>query len=296
MIYLDNNATTQVAPEVFEEMAPFLKTSYGNPSSAHEFGRSVRRAVETARERVATLLGAASPDEIVFTSSGTESDNWAIRGAIEAQPGKRHIVTTTVEHEAVRKTCEAMARLGLRVTSLEVDENGELDLDQVRNSVTKDTAIVSVMLANNETGILFPVESIADIVKEMSDALVHVDAVNAAGKVRISLENSNIDLLSISAHKFHGPKGVGALYIRRGVDIPGFIFGGGQEGASDRLALGERTCRACRERARGPAGESGDQEKGRKVKNCSERNGMNGSFSVSQSKPHWRKHYDVFWL
>jgi cysteine desulfurase len=123
-----------------------------------------------------------------------------------------------------------MARLGLRVTSLEVDENGELDLDQVRNSVTKDTAIVSVMLANNETGILFPVESIAEIVKEMSDALVHVDAVNAAGKVRISLENSNIDLLSISAHKFHGPKGVGALYIRRGVDIPGFIFGGGQEG------------------------------------------------------------------
>lgn len=230
MIYLDNNATTQVAPEVFEEMAPFLKASYGNPSSAHEFGRSVRGAVETARERVAALLRASSPDEIVFTSSGTESDNWAIRGAIEARPGKRHIVTTTVEHEAVRKTCEAMARLGLGVTLLDVDQSGELGLDKVRNAVTEGTAVVSVMLANNETGILFPVESIAEIIKERSDALVHVDAVNAAGKVRINLEKSNIDLLSISAHKFHGPKGVGALYIRRGVDIPSLIFGGGQEG------------------------------------------------------------------
>jgi cysteine desulfurase len=229
MIYLDNNATTEVAPEAFAAMRRFLEDSYANPSSAYRFADDVKGALESARESVADLLGAASPSEIAFTSGGTESDNWAILGALDATPDKRHIVTTRVEHEAVRKLCEKLCTKGYAVTWLDVDEAGALDLDQVRNSIREDTAVVSVMMANNETGVLFPVTDIAGIVKEESDAVFHVDGVNAAGKVKIDLKSSKIDLFSISAHKFHGPKGVGALYIRDGVHLPPIQIGGGQE-------------------------------------------------------------------
>lgn len=229
MIYFDNNATTQIAPEVFEEMKPFLTDAYGNPSSAHDLGYGTRKAIADARKSVALLLGANTPDEIVFTSCGTESDNWAILGALEASPDKKHIVTTRVEHEAVRKLCEKLQKNGYEVTWLDVNEEGSLDLEQFQKSLRPDTAVVSVMLANNETGILFPVAEIAEIVKTNSDALFHVDGVNAAGKVPIDLKNTSIDLFSISAHKFHGPKGIGALYIRSGVNLPSQSIGGGQE-------------------------------------------------------------------
>lgn len=230
MIYFDNNATTQIAPAVFDAMAPFLTASYGNPSSAYPFGRETKRAIENARESLAGLLGAADPGEIVFTSGGTESDNWAILGALRANPGKDHVITTRVEHEAVRKLCEILERAGkYRVTWLDVDETGALDLDQLGGSIDDRTAVVSVMLANNETGILFPVNKIAEIVKERSTALFHVDGVNAVGKVPVSLEASRIDLFSVSGHKFHAPKGIGALYVRKGVDLTPVLTGGGQE-------------------------------------------------------------------
>ena len=229
MIYFDNNATTQVAPEVFEAMTPFLTSAFGNPSSAHAAGARARLATDKAREQVAALVGAASPSEIVFTSCGTESDNWAILGGIQAKPDKNHIVTTRVEHEAVRKLVDQIGASGFEVTWLDVSEDGRLDLDQLAGAVNYSTAVVSVMLANNETGVIFPVEQVAQIVKERSDALVHVDGVNAAGKVPIRLHDTAIDLFSISAHKFHGPKGIGALYIRSGVDLPSFLTGGGQE-------------------------------------------------------------------
>jgi len=229
MIYLDNNATTKVAPEVFAAMQPYLIDHYGNPSSAHAFGRSTRADVETAREQVAELLGAADAGEIVFTSCGSESDNWAIGGFLEQNPGRRHIITTRVEHEAVRNLCEHLAEIGCQVTWLDVDEQGELNLDELRRALQRDTGIVSVMLANNETGILFPVEEIGRIVRENSDAVFHVDGVQAVGKIPIRLKDWPVDLFSISGHKFHAPKGVGALYIRRGVTLPPFIIGGGQE-------------------------------------------------------------------
>ncbi|HEY2865923.1 MAG TPA: aminotransferase class V-fold PLP-dependent enzyme [Pyrinomonadaceae bacterium] len=229
MIYLDNNATTQVAPAVLDAMLPYLSASYGNPSSAHFMGTQTRNAVDKARTQVAALLGGSSPDEIVFTSCGTESDNWAILGGLQARSDKDHIVTTKVEHEAVRKLVEQLESSGFQVTLLDVDREGQLDLDQLRGSITADTAIVSIMLANNETGVLFPVKEIAEIVKENSDALFHVDGVNAAGKVPLKVSETQIDLLSISAHKFHGPKGIGALYIRDGLVLPSFLTGGGQE-------------------------------------------------------------------
>ena len=229
MIYFDNNATTAVAPEVFEAMKPFLTAEYGNPSSAHSAGAVTRKAVADAREKVAELLGAASTSEIVFTSCGTESDNWALLGGLQARPDKNHIVTTRVEHEAVRKLVEQLEASGFRVTWLDVDEGGLVDLAKVADAVNESTAIVSVMLANNETGVLFPVKEIAELVKERSNALMHVDGVNAAGKVPIDLRNSSIDLFSISAHKFHGPKGIGALYVRRGIQLPSYLTGGGQE-------------------------------------------------------------------
>ncbi|MEP7149266.1 MAG: aminotransferase class V-fold PLP-dependent enzyme [Acidobacteriota bacterium] len=233
MIYLDNNATTPLSPNVHEAMLPFLGASFGNPSSAHAAGREARKFVEKARVSVAGLLG-ADPGEIVFTSGGTESDNLSITGALAARPGKKHIVTTRVEHEAVRKLCEKLELEGREVSWLDVDDNGELDLEQLRQAVRSDTAIVSVMLANNETGILFPVDKVAEIVKERSDALVHVDGVNAVGKIPIDLSTGLIDLFSVSAHKFHGPKGIGALYVRDGVDLSPMSIGGGQE--SDRRA------------------------------------------------------------
>lgn len=229
MIYFDNNATTRIAPEVLEAMLSFLSEFYGNPSSAYTFGREARNAVETSREKVAKLLGAEFSDEIVFTSGGTESDNWAIRGTLEAAPHRKHIITTRVEHEAVRKLCENLETKDFEISWLEVDENGFLDLDELKNALREDTAIVSVMLANNETGILFPVNEIAEIVKADSNAIFHVDGVNAVGKIPVDLKSTAIDLFSISGHKFHAPKGVGALYIRRGVSLFSASIGGGQE-------------------------------------------------------------------
>ena len=229
MIYLDNNATTQVAPEVFEAMSPYLKDSYGNPSSAHALGRKMRSVVERARDQVAELLGANDPSEIVFTSCGSESDNWAIGGFLEQNPSRRHLITTRVEHEAVRNLCEHLEEIGCEVTWLEVDQQGELDLDDLRRALRRDTGLVSMMLANNETGVLFPIEEIGRIVREHSDAVFHVDGVQAVGKIPINLRAWPVDLFAVSGHKFHAPKGVGALYIRGGVELPPFIIGGGQE-------------------------------------------------------------------
>ncbi len=229
IIYLDNNATTRVAPEVFEAMRPYLADLYGNPSSAHTFGREMRRSVERAREQVAELLGAADTSEIVFTSCGTESDNWAIRGILEQQPDKRHIITTRVEHEAVRYLCERLEKSDYEVTWLDVDEEGLLNLEDLRAALRPDTSLVSVMLANNETGVLFPVEEIGRMVREHSDAAFHVDGVQAVGKIPINLSNTHVDLFALSGHKFHAPKGVGALYIRSGVELAPFLIGGGQE-------------------------------------------------------------------
>ena len=227
MIYLDNNATTRVAPEVFEAMRPYLGELFGNPSSAHSLGRTMKQAIENAREQVATLIGAADTSEIVFTSCGSESDNWAIRSVVASQPSKRHIVTTLVEHEAVRNVCRLLESEGYEVTWLGVDEQGELDLDELRAALRPDTAFVSIMLANNETGVLFPVNDIGRVVRENSEALFHVDGVQAVGKVPIDLEN--VDLFALSGHKLHAPQGVGALYVRKGVSLPSYIIGGAQE-------------------------------------------------------------------
>lgn len=229
MIYLDNNATTRVAPEVSEAMQPFLNEFYGNPSSAHTFGREMRRSVEEARERVAALLGAADASEIVFTSCGTESDNWAIRGVLDRNPDKRHLVTTRVEHEAVRNLCERLEQNGYQVTWLEVDEEGRLDLESLRAALRPDTALVSLMLANNETGVLFPIEQAGRIVRESCEAIFHVDGVQAVGKIPLSLREMEVDLFALSGHKFHAPKGVGALYLRGGLSLPSLMIGGGQE-------------------------------------------------------------------
>ncbi len=229
-IYLDNNATTRVAPEVFEAMRPFLTDLYGNPSSAHTLGKRMRAAIERAREQVAELLGANGTGEIFFTSCGSESDNWALRGALEARPGKRHIITTRVEHEAVRNLCERLEQGGYEVTWLEVDEGGLLKLEDLRAALRPDTAVVSVMLANNETGVLFPIDEIGRVVHENSEALFHVDAVQAAGKIPIDVSKTEIDLLAISGHKLYAPAGIGALYIKEGTQLAPLIIGGKQEG------------------------------------------------------------------
>lgn len=227
-LYFDNNATTRLAPEALEAMMPYLTDFYGNPSSIHHFGSQVAREIQRAREQVAALLGASDAAEIIFTSCGSEGDNAAIRGLLEAQPEKRHIVTTQVEHPAVLGLCQHLEKRGYRVTWLGVDAVGTLDLDQLRDALTDQTALVSVMAANNETGVIFPIETIGEIVKARQIPF-HVDAVQAAGKVALRLKDSPIDLLTISAHKFHGPKGVGALYVRRGITFRPFIIGGHQE-------------------------------------------------------------------
>jgi cysteine desulfurase len=229
MIYLDNNATTRVAPEVLDAMKPYLSEFFGNPSSAHALGREMKRAVEHARDQVGSLIGAAESSEIVFTSCGSESDNWAIRGILGAQPEKKHIVTTLVEHEAVRNLCKLLENEGYEVSWLGVNGDGELDLDELRATLRPDTALVSVMLANNETGMLFPIEEIGRIVRENSAAAFHVDGVQAVGKVPIDLKNTNVDLFALSGHKLHAPQGIGALYIRKGISLPQFIIGGAQE-------------------------------------------------------------------
>ena len=227
MIYLDNNATTRVAPEVLDAMQPYLGEFFGNPSSAHAPGREMKRAIEDAREQVASLLGAADTSEIVFTSCGSESDNWAIRGVLAAQPAKKHIITTVVEHEAVRNMCRLLENEGYEVTWLGVDQNGELDFDSLRAALRPDTALVSIMLANNETGVLFPINEIGAIVHENSQAAFHVDGVQAVGKIPINL--ASVDLFAMSGHKLHAPQGIGALYIREGVSLSPLIIGGAQE-------------------------------------------------------------------
>jgi cysteine desulfurase len=229
MIYLDNNATTRVAPEVLDAMQPYLGKFFGNPSSAHTLGREMKQAVENAREQVAGLLGAADTNEIIFTSCGSESDNWAIRGALATQPTKRHIITTQVEHEAVRNVCALLEKEGYEVTWLGVSESGELDLDALPSALRPDTALVSIMWANNETGVLCPIYEAARIIRERSEALFHVDGVQAVGKLTMDLKNTDIDLFALSGHKLHAPQGVGALYMRNSVALPSFIVGGAQE-------------------------------------------------------------------
>jgi cysteine desulfurase len=227
-VYLDNNATTRVLPEVAEAMLPFLTEHYGNPSSIHRFGSAVGERLAVAREQVAHLIGATDPIEIIFTSCGTEGDNAAIRGMLEARPNKRHIVTTQVEHPAVLGLCQHLEKKGYRVTWLSVDENGGLDAEELRSALTDDTALVSVMWANNETGVIFPIEQIGAIVKAKGIPL-HVDAVQAAGKIHLKVKDLPMDLMTISGHKFHAPKGIGALYVKRGLTFPPFMIGGHQE-------------------------------------------------------------------
>ncbi|MBU5636115.1 cysteine desulfurase NifS [Geomonas sp. Red69] len=226
-IYLDNNATTKVDERVFEEMRPYFCELYGNPSSMHFFGGQVQKKVDEARARVASLLGAL-PDEIVFTACGTESDNAAIRSALEVFPEKRHIITSRVEHPAVLTQCRNLTKRGYRVTELNVDGNGQLDLNELEKALDEDTAIVSLMYANNETGVIFPIEEAAKIVKKKG-ALFHTDAVQAVGKIQLNMAESAIDMLSLSGHKLHAPKGVGVLYVRRGTPFRPMLVGGHQE-------------------------------------------------------------------
>lgn len=226
-IYVDNNATTRVAPEVVAEMLPYFSEQYGNPSSMHTFGGSVGAPVKAARERVAALLG-AQPEEILFTSCGTESDSTAIHAALRSHPDKRHIITTRVEHPAIKNLCEYLAKNGYRITFVPVDRQGRLDLDFLMRNLSDDTAVVSVMWANNETGTLFPVEEIARQAKERG-IVFHTDAVQAVGKIPIDMSRSAIDMLSISGHKLHAPKGIGVLYLRKGTKFAPFLMGGHQE-------------------------------------------------------------------
>jgi cysteine desulfurase len=227
VVYLDNNATTQCAPEVVEAMAPYFAELYGNPSSMHTFGGQVAAEIETARARVAGLLG-ADPGEIVFTSCGTESDSTALHAALATQPDRKHVVTTRVEHPAVLHPAQHLVKEGYQVTFLPVDAQGRLDLERAAEAITDQTAIVSVMWANNETGVIFPVEQIAAMARAKG-AVFHTDAVQAVGKIPINMAESGIDMLSLSGHKLHAPKGVGVLYVRRGTKFQPFLRGGHQE-------------------------------------------------------------------
>jgi len=226
-VYVDNNATTKVAPEVLEEMLPYFSELYGNPSSMHFFGGQVQKKVNEAREKVADLLG-ADPSEIVFTSCGTESDNAAILGTLDSYPEKRHLITSRVEHPAVGNVSTYLGRKGYRVTELSVDREGRLDLDELRESLTDETALVTIMYANNETGVIFPIEEISEIVKAKGIPF-HTDAVQTVGKIPINQKKSRIDMLSLSGHKLHSPKGIGVLYIRKGTKFSPFMIGGHQE-------------------------------------------------------------------
>jgi len=228
VVYLDNNATTMVDPEVVDAMLPFLSKRYGNPSSMHSFGGDVGRDVSRAREQVARLLGAEHDYEIVFTGTGTESDNYAIMGTISFYRDRRHIITSRVEHPAILSLCKKLERDGYRITYVPVDREGNLDIQFLKSSVDDDTAIVSIMYANNETGVIFPVEEIGAFLKERGVPF-HIDAVQAAGKIPIDVNKINCDLLSISGHKFHAPKGIGALYVRRGTRMRPMMYGGHQE-------------------------------------------------------------------
>jgi len=227
VIYVDNNATTMVAPEVLDVMLPYFSKYYGNPSSMHSFGGEVAAKISAARENVARLIG-AQPDEIIFTSCGTESDSTAIRAAIESQPDKKHIVTSRVEHPAVKNLYESLSKKGYRTTFVPVDSRGRLDVDYLYDSLSDDTAIVSIMWGNNETGVIFPIEEISRQIKSRG-IVFHTDAVQVVGKIPIDVSKTAVDMLSLSGHKFHSPKGIGALYIRKGTRFSPFMIGGHQE-------------------------------------------------------------------
>jgi len=228
IVYTDNNATTKVADEVIEEMLPYFGELYGNPSSMHTFGDQVDKKIKQARQRVADLIN-ADPDEIIFTSCGTESDNAAINAAIKAYPEKKHIITSNVEHPAVKNLYQHLQKTkGFEVTFIPVDKKGLLDLDLLYNSMSDNTAIISLMWANNETGVIFPIEEIAKIANEKG-ILFHTDAVQAAGKIAIDVKKAGVDMLSLSGHKIHAPKGIGVLYVKKGFKFSPFLIGGHQE-------------------------------------------------------------------
>ncbi|HOD75062.1 MAG TPA: cysteine desulfurase NifS [Syntrophorhabdaceae bacterium] len=226
-VYLDNNATTMVSREVLDEMLPFFHDRYGNPSSMHSFGGRVARELSDARHKVASLLG-ADPEEIIFTSCGTESDNTAIMSSLLVKPGKTHIVTSRVEHPAIKVLCEHLAQKGYRVTMVGVDSDGRLDMDEYEASLTPDTAIASIMWANNETGVIFPVEEAARLARDRG-IVFHTDAVQIVGKIPIDMKGNAVDMLSLSGHKLHAPKGIGVLYVRKGTKFSPFLIGGHQE-------------------------------------------------------------------
>ena len=226
-IYLDNNATTQVAPEVLEEMLPYLRDYYGNPSSMHTFGGQLHRKVEDARAKVAHLIG-AEPEEIIFTSCGTESDNTAIMSAVESFPQKRHIITTRVEHPAVLNFCKHLARKGYRITFLTVNSKGQLNIDELLKAIDDNTALVTIMYANNEVGNIFPISEIGNVLKERR-ILFHTDAVQVVGKIPIDTKKLPVEMLSLSGHKVHAPKGIGVLYVRKGTRFYPYVIGGHQE-------------------------------------------------------------------
>jgi len=227
MIYLDNNATTAIDPQVLDAMLPYLREQYGNPSSAYSFGKKVARAIDQAREQVASLVH-CDPAEIVFTGCGTESDNSAVQSALLIDRDRKHIVTSKVEHSAILKQAETLARRGYEISWLDVDEHGRLDLSALEQAIRPDTAIVSLMWANNETGVLFPIEEIAAICQR-KQTIFHTDAVQAVGKVPIDLGSGAIQFLSLSGHKLHAPKGVGVLYVNRRARFNPFLIGGSQE-------------------------------------------------------------------
>ena len=230
VIYLDNNATTRVDDKVLEVMLPYLKDEYANPSSMYEFSTNASKAIDDARHSMKDFLGANSAKEIVFTSCGSESANTAIKGAVSYNKNKKHIITTKVEHPCVLNTYKMLEKQGYKVDYIGVNSNGELELDELKSKITPDTALVSVMWANNETGVIFPIKEIGEIIKSKNpETLFFVDAVQAAGKIDIDVKDTNIDMLGVSGHKFHAPKGIGALYVNSSVVLPPLINGGHQE-------------------------------------------------------------------
>ncbi|DAA96536.1 TPA: cysteine desulfurase NifS [Candidatus Gastranaerophilales bacterium HUM_9] len=230
VIYLDNNATTRVDDKVLEVMLPYLKDEYANPSSMYEFSTNASKAIDDARHSMKDFLGANNAKEIVFTSCGSESANTAIKGAVSYNKNKKHIITTKVEHPCVLNTYKMLEKQGYKVDYIGVNSNGELELDELKSKITPDTALVSVMWANNETGVIFPIKEIGEIIKSKNpETLFFVDAVQAAGKIDIDVKDTNIDMLGVSGHKFHAPKGIGALYVNSSVVLPPLINGGHQE-------------------------------------------------------------------